>query len=105
MHARLSLDARAARRPHDRGVRRPRGEDHPVAGTELDRTSVRRELDRAGDAVEDLRERMEVPRVAIARSVRPAVDAVRLGAQAFLDTHRRCDSTAPSRTPRSGPTR
>jgi hypothetical protein len=54
----------------------------------MDDPIVEREVDRSGDAIEDLRVRVGMARVAIPWPVGPAVDVVGLGAQPFLDTQR-----------------
>ena len=69
----MTLDARAATRPHDRGVRGPGRQDQAVAGYELDRDPflADEERDRARGAHEHLRVAVVVRGVPLARAIRP----------------------------------
>src|SRR6266540_3281799 len=81
----LALDAGAPLRAHHRSVRRARGEQHAIAGSQRQRPTVTEdEVDRAARAVEELVVAVAVLRVAVARTIRPAVDVTRLSAELAL---------------------
>ena len=82
---RLPLHTGAALGADKRAVARPRRDGETVAGMERDPPAIReQELDGPANAVQYLPVGVLVLAVAIARSVRPAMDAARLAAEAAL---------------------
>src|SRR6266571_926943 len=79
----MALYARAAGRSDDRGMDRAGGQNHAVTWLQLESLSLllQHEGDRSVDAVEDLLEAVRMRRVAIPRTVRPRVAAIRFRPQ------------------------
>src|SRR5690242_1173132 len=79
----MALDARASGASDDRGMHRAGGKDHAISRLELELAAVvlEDERDRSIDAVKDFLVAVRVRGVAIARSVRPRVAALRFAAQ------------------------